>query len=63
MFSEGSTHINPPTLIHRPLANAVKAKAITKFGKMDDIKTTSDSAARRSRKSHIIQVKKAEAVG
>ena len=54
---------NPPTLIHSPLANAVKASAMTKFGNREDIKTTSDSPARRSRKSHMTQVKKAAPVG
>ena len=50
---------NPPTLIHKPLANAVKASDITKLGKIDDISTTSDSPAKRSKNSHITQVKNA----
>ena len=45
--------------IQRPLANAVNAREMTKFGKIDDISTTRDSPARRSRNSHITQVKKA----
>jgi hypothetical protein len=53
----------PPTDIHKPFANAVKARLTTKLGKMDDINTTRDSAATRSRNSHIIQMKKAVAVG
>ena len=52
---------NPPTLIHRPFANAVSASETTKFGKIDEISTTRDSPAKRSRKSHITQVKKAGA--
>lgn len=36
---------------------------MTKLGKMDVTKTTRDSAATRSRKSHMTQVKKAEALG
>lgn len=36
---------------------------MTKLGKMEVMKTTSDSAATRSRKSHITQVKKEVAVG
>lgn len=51
---------NPPTLIHRPFANAVSASDTTKLGKMEDINTTRDSPAKRSRKSHMTQVKKAE---
>jgi len=54
---------NPPTHIHSPLAKAVKARLITKTGKTEETKTTRDSAAIRSRKSHMIQVKNAEAVG
>lgn len=54
---------NPPTLIHSPFANATNAKAITKFGKIAVTRTTSDSAATRSRKIHITQVKNASAVG
>ena len=42
---------------------AVRARLTTKFGKMEDTSTTRDSAAIRSRKSHIIHVKKATAVG
>ena len=53
----------PPTDIHSPFAKAIRASATTKFGKIDEIKTTSDSAATRSRKSHIIHVKNAAAVG
>ena len=49
----------PPTLIHRPFAKAVRARDTTKFGNMEDISTTRDSAASRSRNSHITQVKKA----
>ena len=54
---------NPPTLIHSPLANAVMASAMTKTGNIEDTNTTRDSAATKSRKSHMIQVKKADAVG
>lgn len=54
---------NPPTLIHRPFANATSAKAITKFGNMAVTRTTRDSAAARSRNIHITQVKKASPVG
>jgi hypothetical protein len=36
---------------------------MTKLGKMDETRTTRDSAATRSRKSHMIQVKDAGAVG
>jgi hypothetical protein len=54
---------NPPTDIHNPFAKAVRARLTTKFGKIEDTNTTRDSAARRSRNSHIIQVKKAVAVG
>lgn len=54
---------NPPTLIHKPFANATRANDMTKIGKMDDMSTTSDSAATRSRNSHITQVKNAMALG
>jgi hypothetical protein len=54
---------NPPTDIHNPLAKAVRARLTTKFGKMEDTNTTRDSAATRSRNSHIIHVKNATAVG
>jgi hypothetical protein len=54
---------NPPTDIHSPFAKAVKARLMTKFGKREDIRTTRDSAARRSRKSHMTHVKNATAVG
>lgn len=54
---------NPATDIHRPFAKAVTARLMTKIGKTDEMKTTRDSAAIRSRKSHITQVKKAVAVG
>jgi hypothetical protein len=54
---------NPPTDIHNPFAKAVKARLMTKFGKMEDTSTTRDSAAMRSRNSHITHVKKATAVG
>jgi hypothetical protein len=53
----------PPTDIQRPLAKAVSASETTKLGKIDDINTTRDSAATRSRNSHMIHVKKACAVG
>ena len=53
----------PPTLIQRPLAKAVRARATTKVGKREEMRTTRDSAARRSRNSHMIQVRKAGAVG
>ena len=53
----------PPTLIHRPLANAVRASDITKLGNNDDISTTRDSPAKRSKNSHITQVKNALAPG
>ena len=39
------------------------ASATTKFGISEATKTTSDSAASRSRNNHITQVKKAVAVG
>jgi hypothetical protein len=55
--------INPPTLIQRPFANATSAKEMTKFGNIDVMRTTRDSAATRSRNIHITQVKKASAVG
>lgn len=55
--------INPPTLIQRPFANATSAREITKFGNIDVTRTTKDSAATRSRKIHITQVKNASAVG
>lgn len=53
----------PPTLIQRPLAKAVRAREMTKLGKSDDMRTTRDSPANRSRKSHMTQVKKALAPG
>lgn len=46
-----------------PFAKAVKARATTKLGINDDTSTTSDSAAMRSRNSHMIQTKNALAVG
>ena len=49
----------PPTLIQRPLAKAVNASEITKFGKIDDISTTKDSPASKSKNSHMTHVKKA----
>jgi hypothetical protein len=55
--------MKPSTDIHNPLANAVNASDITKLGKMEDTNTTRDSAATRSRNSHMIQVKNAMAVG
>ena len=55
--------MKPFTDIHKPFANAVNANEMTKFGKIEDTSTTRDSAATRSRKSHIIQVKNAMAVG
>jgi hypothetical protein len=54
---------NPPTHIHNPFANAVNARARTKLGKIEDTRTTSDSAAIRSMKSHIMYVKKPVALG
>ena len=39
------------------------ARLMTKLGTIDATSTTSDSAAKRSRNSHMTQVKKAEAVG
>ena len=54
---------NPPTLIQRPLAKATMARERTKLGRREVTSTTRDSAARRSRKSHITQMKKAGAVG
>lgn len=54
---------NPPTLIQRPFANATRAREMTKFGKMAVTKTTRDSAATRSKKIHITQVKKASPLG
>lgn len=53
----------PPVHIHKPLAKAVPASATTKMGMRLLIRTTSDSAAIKSRKSHMIQVKKASALG
>lgn len=53
----------PPTLIQRPFANAVSARATTKFGNIEERSTTRDSPAKRSRKSHITHVKKAVALG
>ena len=53
----------PPTLIQSPFAKAVRARDMTKLGNSEDIKTTKDSPAKRSRKSHITQVKNAEAPG
>ncbi|KAG7143908.1 hypothetical protein HYQ46_007361, partial [Verticillium longisporum] len=50
----------PPTHIHKPLAKAVMARDTTKIGKMLETRTTRDSAARRSRKSHMTKVMKAE---
>lgn len=54
---------NPPTDIHSPFAKAVRARLITKLGKTEETNTTRDSAARRSKKSHMIHVKNAEPVG
>ena len=54
---------NPPTLIHSPLANATSARAITKFGKIAVTRQTRDSAATRSRKIHMTEVKKASPAG
>lgn len=55
--------MNPSTLIHRPFMNAVIARATTKFGNTEETKTTNDSAARRSRNSHMTQVMNAANVG
>lgn len=55
--------MKPLTLIQRPFANAVAARETTKMGARDVMRTTRDSAAMRSRKSHITQVKKPVAVG
>jgi hypothetical protein len=49
---------NPPTVIHKPLAKAVRASATTEMGNSDDISTTRDSAARRSRYKIPIYLKK-----
>jgi len=49
----------PLTLIQTPFAKAVTTRDMTKFGNREDTSTTSDSAAIRSRNSHITQVKKA----
>jgi hypothetical protein len=55
--------MNPPTHIHSPFENATNAREMTKTGNIEDTRTTRDSAATRSRKSHITQMKKASAVG
>ena len=49
----------PPVHIHKPFAKAVSASATTKIGKRAEMSTTSDSAASRSRKSHMTHVKNA----
>lgn len=46
-----------------PLMKAIKARATTKMGKIEETSTTRDSAASRSRNSHMTQVKKAPPVG
>lgn len=43
----------PPTDIHNPLANAVSANEMTKFGKIEAIKIVMDSAATKSKNNHI----------
>jgi len=53
----------PPTDIQRPFAKATRANATTKFGISEEARTTRDSAARRLRNIHRIQVKNADAVG
>lgn len=53
----------PPTLIQRPFANAMRARATTKLGNIEEISTTRASPANRSRKSHITHVKKAVTPG
>lgn len=50
---------NPLTHIHRPFTKAVRASATTKFGNIEETRTTKDSAASRSKNSHITQMKKA----
>jgi hypothetical protein len=55
--------MNPSTDIHKPLANAVSARETTNMGNKELTSTTRDSAATRSRNSHMTQVKKAPAVG
>jgi len=55
--------MNPPTVIQRPFANAVRASATTKIGKTDEIRTTRASAATRSRYSNATKLKKASAPG
>lgn len=52
----------PPTAIHSPLANATSARETTKFGMIEDRRTTKDSAVTRSRKTHITKVKNAAPV-
>src|SRR5687767_582239 len=54
---------NPLTHIQSPLANAVTARATTNIGKIFETKTTSDSAATRSRNSQRTQRKKPSALG
>ena len=51
----------PSTHIHRPLAKAVTAKATTKMLKIDETKTTKDSAATRSKNNHSTHLKNADA--
>lgn len=55
--------MNPLTDIHSPLAKATSASDTTKLGKRAVTRTTRLSAARRSRNTHMTQVKKASAVG
>lgn len=55
--------MKPPTLIQRPLANAVTARATTKTGAAEATRTTRDSAARRSKKRNSTQLQKLPPVG
>ena len=49
----------PFTHIHSPLAKATRAKATIKLGNSKENSVTNDSAATRSRNSHITYVKNA----
>lgn len=55
--------MKPFTDIHSPLANATRAREMTKLGNSEVNKTTRLSAAKRSRKTHMTHTKKACAVG
>lgn len=57
------SHTHTRRGVTHPLANAISASDTTKLGNRLAIKTTSDSAASRSRNNHMIHVKKAPASG